>query len=237
MNCILQDHCGLHRAGEVCSEFCVKGKMLKDLMERSNLPLDRQKIEAMYPDDVDYEAFTRLKFIRESIVEFVYAGENLLIYGSNTGNGKTSWSVKLLISYFNKIAQKSFKQTRGVFVNVPTYFSDLKRNINSPRQEFEQLTNNLRNADLVVWDDLCIGPMSDYELGTLLPIIDERLNSSLSNIVTSNFSLTNIEKMTDSRLASRLSLGIQIELKGHDRRRETRDRFADFKQSIENKKH
>ena len=78
---------------EPCTN-CIRYVEMKYLMEHSGLSKKRQKpikLNGAY----DQKAFKLLDEIRLDIVNFVENGESLYLYSEHTGNGKTSWSIKV----------------------------------------------------------------------------------------------------------------------------------------------
>ena len=152
----------------------------------------------------DQAAFYRLKEIQNNINTFVGSGKNLLIYSANTGNGKTEWSKKLLLSWFNSIWATTDFECRGLFVSLPKLMSAMKENITKPNEYYQYVNDNIVNADLVVWDEINYKDYSGYEHDYLLNIISERLALGKSNIYTTNYTLDVINVKLGSRLASRI---------------------------------
>lgn len=208
---------------EVCTyeqcATCVRYFEMKYLMENSGLSKKRQK-SIRLNDTYDREAFKLLNEIRLDIVNFVENGESLYIYGENTGNGKTSWSIKLLLRFFDQIwAGNGFRQ-RGYFISVPLFLNQAKNfEDNKSRQK---LLKTLSTVDLVVWDDIASTKLSDYDIQQLLTIIDQRIADGLSNIYTGN--LTSHDAVSNAlgdRLASRIwNTSTLVKFNGKDRRTE-----------------
>lgn len=188
---------------------------MKYLIENSGIPKNRQMPQSLEAG-IDYDAFVRLDDIRESIQQFVEDGENLYICSEQTGNGKTSWSIKLLLKYFDYIwAGNGFRQ-RGYFQHVPTLLNTLK-NFNA---NHDALKYALENVDIVVWDDIASTKLSEFDISQLLTLIDQRIVDGKANIFTGNIiTETNLEKALGSRLASRIwNTSIVIQFNGKDRR-------------------
>ena len=78
------------------------------------------------PEDIDFDAFTELADIKDDIVNFVSSGKCLYIASEYNGNGKTSWSIKLLLRYFDQVWAGNGFRCRGVFVHVPSLLLRLK---------------------------------------------------------------------------------------------------------------
>lgn len=208
---------------ESCKEDCdrcVTYVQMKYQMEHSGLPEAKQRPIALYLTDDnsgDKDAFYRLADIRKGIVEFVEGGKNLYICSKWTGNGKTSWAIKMLHTYFHYTAEGNYDNLKGMFVSTTELLLKLK-DFNNPLSK--SYLDNLKNVDLVIWDDIAVSGMSQYDFTQLYTIIDKRILSEKSNIFTSNQpTVEGFAKMMGNRLASRIYYTSEIiELKGKDMR-------------------
>ena len=203
---------------------CIRYAEMKYLMDNSGIPKNRQYPQELVAD-VDLEPYTTLADIKDDIVFFVENGQNVFICSRNTGNGKTSWAIKLLLRYFNEIWAGNGFRVRGLFVNVPTLLLQLKNFDNPLSDEYKK---NLMEADLVVWDEIASSSISNYDYGNLLMFLDYRISAEKSNVFTSNaVSSAELEKNVGSKLASRIwNTSTIVEFKGKDRRHGS---IADFK--------
>lgn len=196
---------------------CIRYSEMKYLMENSGIP-KKKRVPVQLDGGRDTLAFHLLADIKDDILTFVNRGESLYIYSEYTGNGKTSWSIKLLLKYFDCIWAGNGFRVRGYFQHVPTLFNTLK----DFSKSHEALKNTLATADIVVWDDIASTKLSDYDIQQLLIIIDSRVSEGLSNIYTGN--ITSHEALTKAvgdRLSSRIwNMSTLIEFKGKDRRAE-----------------
>ena len=209
----------------VCSQkdcdVCIRYAEMKHLVETSNLPKARCSVDklTLYPQDCDLEAFEQLQQIKDDIVGFVERGENLYIVSHTTGNGKTTWSIKLMMKYFDKIWAGNGMRVRALFVNVPTLLNKMKQNISNKDPKIEELMHNLPKVDLVVWDDICGAQLSQYDYSQLLSFIDERVVNGKANIYTGNTLREEMPRVVGDRLTSRIwNLSTIIEFYGEDRR-------------------
>lgn len=196
---------------------CIRYSEMKYLMENSGLPIKKQH-PIQLDGSRDPKAFKSLAEIKDDILNFVDNGESLYIFSEYTGNGKTSWSIKLLLKYFDSTWAGNGFRVRGYFQHVPTLFNVLK----DFSKSHEALKNTLATVDLVIWDDIASTKISDYDQQQLLTLIDARVSEGLSNIYTGN--ITSHEALTKAvgdRLASRIwNLSTLVEFKGKDRRAE-----------------
>ena len=203
-----------------CWENCIRFLEMSKLMQSSNIPLNRQKPVRLQAPKVDYDAFCRLADIKDNIREFVEQGKNLYITSETTGNGKTSWAIKLMLKYFDDIWPGNGFNCRGIFVNVPTFLLKCK-DFNNKDSSFDELRNRLDSVDLVIWDDIGSTELSSYDHSQLLMYIDARCNNCKANIFTGNIvSREKLEKAIGIKLTSRV-LGEnteKIEFKGSDKR-------------------
>ena len=144
------------------------------LIESANIPKGNQFKNELIPQPIDIENFKFLKELKDDIINFVKNGENLYIYSKNFGNGKTTWSIKLMQSYFNKIWLGNGFTQRGLFIHVPSFLTKFKEVINKKDEEFEDMKKQLLEVDLVIWDDIAAGKLTDYDHTNLLTYIDQR---------------------------------------------------------------
>lgn len=216
-----------------CVDVCPPFYEMKHLFEQSGIPENLFGTISLQPDDIDLSAFMELKSIKDNIKDFIQTGQNLYIWGAATGNGKTSWSIKLLQSYFHAIHSGNGLKPRGFFIHTPSFLIDCKHhfdNRNSMDYKMIQITDyqgsdlltmtNLLNIDVIVWDEIGPTNLSQYEYATLLSILDQRCLRGKSNIFTSNLSIQKLEDKLGNRIMSRMSNDLKvIELRGFDRRR------------------
>ena len=213
MNCIYKEVCN-----QECSEACIRYIEIKSLLEQSNVPEARQGIITLIPDNCDYDSFCVLADIKNNIKDFVDNGENLYIVSRNTGNGKTTWSIKLMLKYFDEIWAGNGLRCRGVFIHVPTFLLKCK-DFDNKDNEFNEMKSNLLAVDLVIWDDIGSTGMSNYDLSQLLMYVDQRILSKKANIFTGNLLSGDLEKSLGSRLASRIwNTSEVVEFHGKDKR-------------------
>ena len=210
-NCWYRDVCDL----DDCDN-CIRYMEMKYLLDNSQIPKNRQ-VPISLEAGVDYEAFCQLADIKDDIVQEVSNGLNLFICSKETGNGKTSWAIKLLLKYFDEIWAGNGFRIRGLFIHVPTFLNELKDFDNPISQSYKE---QILTADLVVWDDIASYRLSDYDITQLLTYIDRRVLQNRANIYTANvISFASLTNNVGARLASRIwNTSSVIELKGKDKR-------------------
>ena len=207
--------------GKKCGEgdFCIRHYKMSYLTNAAMMEGNQRYSVPLRPETVDTNAFVALRDIKDGINDFVKEGKSLLIYSKNTGNGKSSWATKLLLSWFNSIWATTDFECRGLFVSLPKFVFAMKENIQKPNEYFEYMNDNIRTADLVVWDEINFKDWTPYELDYLLSVIDQRVSVGKANIYTTNYDLKTIAEKLGTRLASRIRGNSEcIEFKGKDRR-------------------
>lgn len=199
--------------------FCIRHYKVDYLVQSATLEGKQKYPIALKPDEVDYKAFTELRDIKNNIENFVKDGKNILIYSNHTGNGKTEWSKKLLLSWFNSIWHETDMTCRGLFISMPKLMSAMKENISKPNKYFQYINDNIICTDLVVWDELNYKDLTTFEQDFLLNVISQRVAIGKSNIYTTNYDIPTIEERLGTRLASRI-IGCSkcVEFKGTDKR-------------------
>ena len=101
---------------------CIRYAEMKYLMENSGIPKARQMPISLEAGR-DYDAFVSLALIKDNILQFVERGDNLYICSEETGNGKTSWAIKILLKYFDRVWAGNGFKVRGYFQHVPMLFN------------------------------------------------------------------------------------------------------------------
>ena len=202
-----------------CNSNCIRYMEMDYLIETSNIPKANQFKNTLIAEKIDLENFKFLTEIKNDIINFVNNGENLYIFSQNLGNGKTTWAIKIMLSYFNKIwAGNGFIQ-RGLFIHTPSFLTKFKEVINKKDEEFEDMKKQLLEVDLVIWDDIAASKLSDYDHTNLLTYIDQRKLNGKSNIYTGNLNENELTVAVGNRLKSRIwNDSSTVELFGKDRR-------------------
>ncbi len=117
-----------------------------------------------------------------------------LIFSGTYGCGKTH----LAAAIANRCQMAG---TGAMFVTVPDLLDHLRATFNpASTVSYDRLFNEIRNADLLVLDDLGVENASPWAREKLFQIIDHRYRARLATVVTMSRPLDEI----DERLASRL---------------------------------
>ena len=216
--CYMYNNCN-HKDCE--SDFCLR-KYKMDSLYSAALLSDAQKQHITLrvdADGTDLEQFKQLAQIEQNICKFIAEGKNLYLHSATPGNGKSSWSLRLIEAYFNKIWARSEPRCRVLFISVPRFLLALKDNISAKSNYVEYIKENVLDADLVIFDDVAAKVGSEFEISHLLSIIDNRITLGKSNIYTSNLNRQQLYSALGERLTSRIAnMSIDIELFGSDKR-------------------
>ena len=192
---------------------------MHNLVKLSNIPEYRWVPEPLTAEKVDLQAYRELKSINDDIKSWVQEGHNLYLYSTGFGNGKTSWAIKLMLAYFDKIWRGNAFRCRGVFISVPEFFDRERQLINNRDEEFVRIRQSLIECDMVIWDDISSVKMSDYSGATFLNFLDARVLSQKCNIFTGNLGQENLVQFMGGRLASRIwNTSRVLEFRGEDKR-------------------
>lgn len=217
--CIFKERCS-----QKCDSdsFCIKQFKLNKLFDNALITQkQRQHVTFVLDnDESDLENFKYLSTIEKNIENFVSQGGNLYIHSSNTGNGKTSWALRLVQSYFHRIWFKaSIERSCALFINVPRYLLELKENISQKSDYVEHIKSNVLDADIVIWDEVGTKGLTQFEHENILNLINARLDLGKANIYTSNLNDVELRDVVGDRLYSRIVLSSDdVELFGLDKR-------------------
>lgn len=191
---------------EKCTNFCQRMDTVNYSLSISNIPKTFLNLPQMHIKLIQ-EDHTReyICNIASNIDRFVGKGMSCYLYGE-TGTGKTSWAVALLIKYINYCSTVvGGHQLQGLFVNVPKFLLDWKYYLGRNNLSMDELKNDIEKAPIVVWDEIFQTDFTSYESQIIYALVNERINKGLANIYTSNLSPDEL-KLHDKRLHSRLCI-------------------------------
>jgi DNA replication protein DnaC len=176
------------------------------LANSSLLTEKQQQPITLNAPSVDLQSYCELKNIKENIESFISEGNNLLIESETTGNGKTSWAIKLLMSYLDSMWVRAPLEPIALFVNVPTFIFEMKSAFgNSTDNDYvNTIKENVSKCDLIVWDDIGLKTLTAYEQDLLYTYINRRLDLGKSNIFTTNLTEEDFKQYMGDRLYSRI---------------------------------
>lgn len=163
--CWFKDVCGKYKTTDCCAS-CLRFMEFDFLIYTSRIPKVYQKSVNLKPDSCDYNSFEYLNDLKQDIINFVAAGENLFIHSCFTGNGKTTWATKFLLRYFSEIWLGNGFKPRGLFLSTQNLLFSIKQSFNSANN-VQDLLDLIPVVDLVVWDDVAVSGLSAFEQNTL----------------------------------------------------------------------
>lgn len=219
-NCYLKDNCKKYKNGTCANDFCIRLFNIDTLYNKAQLS-EAQKLPIhlmLEYEDPDEQAFKELASIEANIVAFVNEGKNLFIRSNICGNGKTAWALKLLKAYINEVWPETI-DCRAIFINVPRFLLALKASISESNNYISEIKNEIFSADLIVWDEIGIKNLTEYEHEQLLNYINTRIDLGKSNIYTSNLDPDALKVSIGERLYSRVvNMSNEIIFYGQDKR-------------------
>lgn len=190
-------------------------------VKESNIPKRYLKEVELKPYRQDIKLFYDLKEIEDNINQFVIEGKNLLLYSNNVGNGKTTWACKLGLSYIEYMSDYMSKFTPVLFINVGDFLNMKKLAIENDllKEKVNDIESRILNAKLVIFDDVVVRDLSQYDLMTLYFWINERTSNEKSCIYTTNFSLNELREILGAKVGDRvMGYSISKEFKGKSSR-------------------
>lgn len=220
--CFLKNRCKKFAEGTCLSDsFCIKLFKLDYLYNEALLSKEQRQYMSLRidADGTDRDVFSKLKDIEENIVSFVNNGSSLYMFSKTCGNGKTAWATRLLQAYINNIWYKCDMRCKVLFINVPRFLLELKESISTKSDYIDHIKANVRDADLVVWDEIGTKAVTQFEHEHLLSLINSRIDFNKAQIFTSNLHPQELREAVGERLYSRVvNLSTVLEFKGSDKR-------------------
>ena len=203
-NCWFKERCDLFNT-EQCNSMCSRYRYLDFLAESALLTKSQQHPPRLSCGELDENQFIQLSEIKSDIENFIKTGNNLVIQSEFTGNGKTSWALKLLMQYLSKLAYN--EKPRALFINVPKFVMMKKDMINGYiHPDLKYILDNIEKVDLVVWDDIAVTEMTPHDYLNIYVHINSRIDNKKSNIYTANYIRGKMENILGDRLYSRVML-------------------------------
>ena len=207
-------------------DFCMKNYKLNYLYTLAQIPVALRKRIALKIDKTeegkwDLEIFKQLNEISLHTKEMVAEGKNVYIYSNGSGNGKTSWALRIVQNYFEEIWPDAVLECKALFISVPRLLQALKSSINSKTDldYVNTIKANITTADIVIWDDIGSKDATVFEAENLYVLLEMRINTGKANIFTSNLNYNELHEALGDRLSSRIYNGSEtFEIRGKDKR-------------------
>jgi DNA replication protein DnaC len=141
-----------------------------------------------------------------------------LYFCGGVGTGKTH----LVVAVMNELMAK--KRVPSLFVTVPEFLDNLREAYMIPGRDLDEWMDTVKNADLLVLDDLGTERPTEWVRERLFVIVNHRYREALPTLFTSNIGPENLPAQLGERTASRIIAMCEgIELEGTDYRETARN--------------
>ena len=179
---------------------------LNDGVSLENYGFDKFSLE-YYPEEFKNGVKKALEACKDFAENF-NGNKNLILLG-NTGLGKTHLS----LSIAKEVISKGFSVVYGPSDNILSKIEKEHFSYSSTTP----FKDNVLNCDLLILDDLGTEFLTQYTLSTIYNIINNRLISGKATIISTNFSIDELEKKYTPRVTSRILGSYTTKLlKGND---------------------
>lgn len=153
--------------------------------------------------------------IKKLFLNILVSKRGIYIHGS-VGTGKTWIAYALMSEYQKYIGGVIFKRTVDLLASI-------REDMSKPFSEKENLVDRILNTkQLLILDDIGAEKITDFSAEQFYRIINNRYESSLPIIFTSNLSVSQLSEKVGDRIVSRIiEMCDIVEIKGEDRRMES----------------
>jgi DNA replication protein DnaC len=136
-----------------------------------------------------------------------------LYFCGGVGTGKTH----LAVAVMNELMQR--KRVPSLFVTVPEFLDNLREAYMIPGRDLDEWMDTVKNADLLVLDDLGSERPTEWVRERLFVIVNHRYREALPTLFTSNIGPRDLATQLGERTASRIiAMCDWISLEGEDYR-------------------
>ncbi len=157
-----------------------------------------------------------IRYLQKSVLSLIKSrelGQGVYLWGK-VGRGKT-YVASALMRYFILNGRRA---KRARFRDIVHEIQKTFDGDGSAELVFEKYIT----ADLLSIEDVGTGKSiaSEFDIETLLKLIDKRMEAKKTTIITSNKNMEGVADCFDTRIFSRLQTFVIIEMTGTDRRKE-----------------
>ncbi len=186
------------------------------LRERSGLS---KRMEGYALDNFDHEVSKSTQKALAKVMDYIMnwsenkeTGRGLYFCG-DVGTGKTH----LAVAVMNELITR--KRVPSLFVTVPELLDNLRGAYNDPGRNLDEWMDAVKNADLLLLDDLGSERPTEWVQERVFVIVNHRYREALPTIFTSNIGPKDLAAQLGERTASRIiSMCDWISLEGDDYR-------------------
>lgn len=144
-----------------------------------------------------------LSICQEYVTNFP-CGDNILFYGS-TGVGKTFLSNCIAKALLDKAHSVLYMSAIDLYENLSNKTSDNYTGIEVPALE-----EQIMSCDLLIIDDLGTELVNSFTSSRLFHCLNNRLQSNLSTVISTNFTLQELMNTYSERIFSRISSSYKL---------------------------
>ena len=203
--------------GKMCS--CLRNALITKQLEISGVGqlISNQSFQNfsldMYPNECREEMACLFEDLKDYAFGFTKESANILFLGG-TGLGKTHLSTAIA----RAIIEKGYYVIYETATNI---FSDFENDRFRDRYSGEDpISKKYMECDLLIIDDLGTEVVTNFTVSCLYNLINTRLNKKLPIILSTNLNSTEIRKLYNDRITSRLFGDFEIKMfKGTDIRK------------------
>ena len=199
---------------------CFKQKIIESLYDKSNLRTltknsNFKRMSSEYYTGEDLNRFLGAKKAAEEFINnFNSDYQNLFIYGT-VGTGKSFLAVSIANELLKKGHSVLYFSSIGLFEMLAANTFDY-----NARQELKSIYNDLYECELLIIDDLGSERTTSFVSSELFSLLNERELRKKSTIITTNFSLEDLQKTFSDRIFSRITSNFSLlKLSGPDIRK------------------
>lgn len=201
---------------ERCQKTCPLYLEMNYMIVNCGMPDATPYIKTLIPTtDTEFKSYERLQNIKDNIVDYVTAGHDIFIVSNYSFTGKTSWAIKLMYRYFDRIWSGNGFKVRGYFLYVPDFVTKLKAFSYKETAEYKEIMHNLEHCDLVIWDAITDVTLNEHEQGLISSVLGKRFMKGKANIYTGNAKVD--LEVLGRNLADKISMAERILLDGQSR--------------------
>jgi DNA replication protein DnaC len=199
---------------------CFKQKIIESLYDKSNLrALTRnnnfRKMSDEYYEGEDLVRFRKARALAEDFINnFDTDYQNLFIYGT-VGTGKSFLSICIADELLKRGHSVIYFSSIGLFELISENTFDYRN-----KQNLRSIYDDLFECELLIIDDLGTEMTNAFVASELFSCLNEREGRKKSTIITTNYSLEQLQNTYSDRIFSRVTSNFKLlKLSGPDIRK------------------